>query len=402
MSEENVAVETRPASAKRSRLVLLSSLFLSVLMVAGAVFAYEHLYGRFYEDTEDAYVDGNRVQIGSGINGTVIRINADDGDYVEQGQVLVELDPSDTAIALEQAKADLAAAVRDVRGLFSNVDSYRAQVATRELERQQARNDFRRRDKLAAAKVLSEEDMSHARDALGEAENALISAQQQLSSTLALVEGTTVATHPKVLSAAAKLHQAYMNHARTHLVAPVSGYIAQRSVQPGARVARGQALMAVIPLDQVWIEANFKETQLRQMQIGQTVDITADLYGGDVHYQGRIESLGVGTGGAFALLPAQNASGNWIKIVQRVPVRIGLQADELQAHPLRLGMSTKVEVDLHQQNGEVLARRADHSARYATDIYANLLQEADQLAAELIRANSETMIQNDSVVSQVQ
>lgn len=402
MNEENVAVETRPASAKRSRLVLLSGLFFIVLVVAGSVFAYEHLYGRFYEDTEDAYVDGNRVQIGSGINGTVIRINADDGDYVEQGQVLVELDPSDTAIALEQAKADLATTVREVRGLFSSVENYRAQLATRELERQQARSDFNRRDKLAAAGVLSQETMSHSRDALGEAENALVIARQQLTSTLALVEGTTIATHPKVQAATAKLHQAFINHARTHLIAPVSGYVAQRSVQPGARVTTGQALMAVIPLDQVWIEANFKETQMRQMQIGQTVEITADLYGSDVHYQGRIESLGVGTGGAFALLPAQNASGNWIKIVQRVPVRIGLQAEELQAHPLRLGMSTKVEVDLHQQDGEVLASRVDHSARYATDIYANLLQEADQLAAQLIRANSETMTHNDSAVSQVQ
>ncbi|WP_417227710.1 efflux RND transporter periplasmic adaptor subunit [Amphritea sp.] len=402
MNEENVAVETRPASAKRSRIVLLSGLFFIVLVVAGSVFAYEHLYGRFYEDTEDAYVDGNRVQIGSGINGTVIRINADDGDYVEQGQVLVELDPSDTAIALEQAKADLATTVREVRGLFSSVENYRAQLATRELERQQARSDFNRRDKLAAAGVLSQETMSHSRDALGEAENALVIARQQLTSTLALVEGTTIATHPKVQAATAKLHQAFINHARTHLIAPVSGYVAQRSVQPGARVTTGQALMAVIPLDQVWIEANFKETQMRQMQIGQTVEITADLYGSDVHYQGRIESLGVGTGGAFALLPAQNASGNWIKIVQRVPVRIGLQAEELQAHPLRLGMSTKVEVDLHQQDGEVLASRVDHSARYATDIYANLLQEADQLAAQLIRANSETMTHNDTAVSQVQ
>ncbi|RTE65058.1 HlyD family efflux transporter periplasmic adaptor subunit [Amphritea opalescens] len=400
MNESDPQVETRPASAKRSRLILLSGLFFIVLVIGGAVFAYEHLYGRFYEETADAYVDGNRVQIGSGINGTVIRINADDGDYVEQGQVLVELDPSDTTIALEQAKADLAATVREVRGLFSSVDNFRAQLATRQLELQQARSDFKRRDKLAAAGVLSEEIMSHSRDALGEAENALISARQQLSSTLALVEGTTIATHPKVQAATAKLHQAFINHGRTHLIAPVSGYVAQRSVQPGARVTTGQALMAVIPLDQVWIEANFKETQMSQMQIGQAVEVTADLYGSDVHYQGRVESLGVGTGGAFALLPAQNASGNWIKIVQRVPVRIGLQAEELQAHPLRLGMSTKVEVDLHQQDGEVLASRADHSARYATDIYANLLQEADELAAQLIRANSETT-QNDSAVSQV-
>ncbi|MDO6563666.1 HlyD family efflux transporter periplasmic adaptor subunit [Amphritea sp. 1_MG-2023] len=402
MNDSNAPVESRPASAKRSRLILLSGLFFIVLIIGVSVFAYEHLYGRFYEATEDAYVDGNRVQIGSGINGTVIRINADDGDYVEQGQVLVELDPSDTAIALAAAQADLAATVREVRGLFSSVANHRAQLATRQLERQQAYSDFNRRDKLAAAGVLSQEAMSHSRDALGQTENALIIARQQLSRSQALVEGTSLETHPQVQAARAKLHQAYINHARTHLLAPVSGYVAQRRVQPGARVAAGQALMAVIPLHQVWIEANFKETQMRQMQIGQAVDITADLYGSDVHYQGHIESLGVGTGGAFALLPAQNASGNWIKIVQRVPVRIGLQPEALQTHPLRLGMSTRVEVDLHQQDGDVLARRADPTARYTTDIYDNLLQEADQLATQLIQANSTASIEHSSAVSQIQ
>ncbi|MBN1007995.1 efflux RND transporter periplasmic adaptor subunit [Amphritea pacifica] len=388
MSEAIEQAEKQPEPVKKSRRVLLSSLFLVVLVTGGAVFGYEYLYGRFYEDTEDAYVDGDRVQIGSQISGTVVRINVDDGDYVEQGQVLVELDPSDTTIALEQAKADLATAVRQVRGLFASVDNYRAQVETRKLQLQQARSDFNRRRKLGSAGALSEEAMSHSRDALGEAENALTSAQQQLNSTLALVEDTTIATHPSVQTAAAALHQAYINYARTHLVAPVSGYVAMRSVQPGSRVEPGQPLMAVVPLDQLWISANFKETQMRKMQIGQPVDVVADLYGDEVHYQGRIESLGVGTGGAFSLLPAQNASGNWIKIVQRVPVRIGLKSDELQQHPLRIGMSTQVQVDLRRQDGEVLATRPHRQARYTTDVYEHRFQEADLLAAQLIRDNS--------------
>lgn len=403
MSGINTEAEESPVSAKRSRWMMLSVLLVMVLIGGGAAFAYESLYGRFYEETEDAYVDGNRVQIGSRINGTVVSINVDDGDYVEQGQVLIELDPSDAAIALEQAKADLASAVRQVRGLFASVDNSRAQVETRKLVQQQARSDYNRRRKLAAAGVLSEETMSHSRDALGEADNALISARQQLNSTLALVEGTEVSTHPEVLVATAKLHQAYINHARTHLVAPVSGYVAQRNVQPGGSVATGQPLMAVIPLDQVWIEANFKETQLRKMKIGQTVEVIADLYGDDVLYEGRIESLGVGTGGAFALLPPQNASGNWIKIVQRVPVRIGLSRDELLEHPLRLGMSTRVEVDLHQQDGEVLAKASTESVRYTTDIYEHLDKEANLLAAQLIKANSAGLTKGDgSAVSQVQ
>jgi len=388
MSEDIEQVEGQPESAKRSRRVLLSSLLLVVLIAGSCVFGYEHFYGRFYEDTEDAYVDGDRVQIGSRITGTVVRINVDDGDYVEQGQVLVQLDPSDKTIALEQAEADLATAVRQVRGLFASVDNYRAQLETRKLQLQQARSDFNRRRKLAASGALSEEAMSHSRDALGEAENALTSARQQLNSTLAPVEGTTIATHPAVQAASAGLHQAYINHARTHLVAPVSGYVAMRNVQPGSRVEPGQPLMAVVPLDQLWISANFKETQMRQMQIGQSVDVIADLYGDEVHYQGRIESLGVGTGGAFSLLPAQNASGNWIKIVQRVPVRIGLHSAELQQHPLRIGMSTQVQVDLRQQGGEVLATTPHLQARYTTDVYEHLIKEADLLAAQLIRDNS--------------
>ncbi|WP_428036261.1 efflux RND transporter periplasmic adaptor subunit [Amphritea sp.] len=388
MSEAIEQAEKQPESAKKSRRVLLSSLLMVVLVAGAGVFGYEYLYGRFYEDTEDAYVDGDRVQIGSQISGTVVRINVDDGDYVEQGQVLVELDPSDKSIALEQAKADLATAVRQVRGLFASVDNYRAQVETRKLQLQQARSDFNRRRKLGSAGALSEEAMSHSRDALGEAENALTSAQQQLNSTLALVEGTTIATHPSVQTAAAALHQAYINHARTHLVAPVSGYVAMRNVQPGSRVEPGQPLMAVVPLDQLWISANFKETQMRKMQIGQSVDVVADLYGDEVHYQGRIESLGVGTGGAFSLLPAQNASGNWIKIVQRVPVRIGLKRDELQQHPLRIGMSTQVQVDLRQQDGDVLASIPHLQARYTTDVYEHRIKEADMLAAQLIRDNS--------------
>jgi membrane fusion protein (multidrug efflux system) len=388
MSEAIEQAEKQPESVKKSRRVLLSSLFLMVLVAAAGVFGYEYFYGRFYEDTEDAYVDGDRVQIGSQISGTVVRINVDDGDYVEQGQVLVELDPSDKTIALEKAKADLATAVRQVRGLFASVDNYRAQVKTRKLQLQQARSDFNRRRKLGLAGALSEEAMSHSRDALGEAENALTSAQQQLNSTLALVEGTTVATHPSVQTATAALQQAYINHARTHLVAPVSGYVAMRNVQPGSRIEPGQPLMAVVPLNQLWISANFKETQMSKMQIGQSVDVVADLYGDEVHYQGRIESLGVGTGGAFSLLPAQNASGNWIKIVQRVPVRIGLKSDELQQHPLRIGMSTQVQVDLRLQDGEVLATTPHRQARYTTDVYEHLLQEADLLAAQLIRDNS--------------
>lgn len=386
--------EEFPNSSQRRRhrrKQLFGALLLTVVVTVAAGYSYHHFHGRYYEETEDAYVDGDQVQIGPLIAGTVTRINVKDGDLVEQGQILVELDPSDTAIALEQAKADLAATVRRVRGLFSDVDSYRAQVETRKVELDQAHSDFERRRKLAAAGAVSQEEMYHARDTLGSAENALTSARQQLSSTLALVEGTTVATHPEVQAVSARLHKAYIDNARTRLAAPVGGYVAKRSVQPGARVEPGAALMAVIPLHRVWVDANFKETQIRQMRIGQPVEVTADLYGKDVEFRGHIESIGVGTGSAFALLPAQNASGNWIKIIQRVPVRIALENEQLQSHPLRLGLSTRVKVDLHRQTGQVLPTRTDMTARYSTDIYDHLVREANRLSEQLIKDNSASL-----------
>jgi membrane fusion protein (multidrug efflux system) len=202
------------------------------------------------------------------------------------------------------------------------------------------------------------------------------------------VDDTVVSSHPDVMSAAAQLRQAYLTHARSTLIAPVTGYVAKRSVQLGQRVQPGTALMAVIPLDQLWIDANFKETQLRDMRIGQPVDIETDLYGSDVKYSGTIDSLGAGTGSAFALLPAQNATGNWIKIVQRVPVRVHVNAEELAKHPLRVGLSTMVDVDLHDQSGPVLAQQPPQKASFSTNVYDRQLAEADAMITQLIHDNS--------------
>ncbi len=380
--------ESTNSNRRTRRKQLLGLLAVAVLGVAASSFAYYELYGRHFEETEDAYVDGNQVQIAAGIAGTVTRINVDDGDYVEQGQTLVQLDPSDTEVALEQARAELAATVRQVRGLYADVSHYKAQVSTRQLDVKQARDDYQRRVELGRSGAVAHEEVTHARDSLASAENALTSARQQLNSTLALVEGTTLDNHPQVKAAAAALRKAYIDHARADIQAPVSGYVAKRSVHPGAHIASGEALMAVIPLDQVWIDANFKETQLGQMRIGQPVEITSDLYGDDIQFHGTVESLGMGTGSAFSLLPAQNASGNWIKIVQRVPVRIQLDSQELAKHPLRIGLSTQVTVDLHEQNGETLPQQPHKEARYSTDIYDSLLADADALVQQVIAANA--------------
>lgn len=376
-----------PARNKGKRKMMLLLLLAVVVICLVAFGRYYWLHGRFYESTDDAYVTGNLVQITPQVAGTVTTIAADDGDYVKQGQLLVRLDPSDTIVAQESAEANLARVVRQVRGMYSNVDNYKAMVAARKVELQRARTDYQRRANLARDGAISQEELSHARDALTSAETSLTSAQQQLNTIFALVDDTTIASHPDVKDAAASLRSAYLNHVRSTLVAPVSGFVAKRSVQVGSRVQPGAALMAVVPLDDVWIDANFKETQLLSMRIGQPVDINADLYGGDITYHGKVESLGVGTGSAFSLLPAQNASGNWIKIVQRLPVRIRLDPDNLDHHPLRVGLSTNVTVDMHNQDGPVLAPRPLDKPRYNTDVYEHQLREADSLVTRIIHQN---------------
>ncbi|AZD23207.1 Multidrug efflux system EmrAB-OMF, membrane fusion component EmrA [Pseudomonas chlororaphis subsp. aurantiaca] len=387
--ESNNAPKNTPDSANpRKRKVMLLGLVALIVLGGLGVFAWYELYGRWNEGTDDAYVNGNVVEITPLVTGTVVSIGADDGDLVHEGQVLINFDPNDAEVGLQSAEANLARTVRQVRGLYSNVDGMRAQVAAQKAEVQKAQDNFNRRRTLASSGAISQEELSHARDDLTSAQNALANAQQQLNTTNALVDDTVVSNHPDVQSAAAQLRQAYLTNARSTLIAPVTGYVAKRTVQLGQRVQPGTALMAVIPLDQLWIDANFKETQLRDMRIGQPVDIEADIYGSEVKYSGTIDSLGAGTGSAFALLPAQNATGNWIKIVQRVPVRIHVNAEELAKHPLRVGLSTVVNVDLHDQSGPVLAQQPPQKASFSTNVYDRQLSEADALIARLIHDNS--------------
>ncbi|MFJ2367091.1 HlyD family efflux transporter periplasmic adaptor subunit [Pseudomonas sp. NPDC087697] len=365
-------------------------LVLAILVIVGGlgVWGWHELYGRWNESTDDAYVNGNVVEITPLVTGTVVSIGADDGDLVHEGQVLVNFDPNDAQVGLQSAQANLARTVRQVRGLYSNVDGMKAQVNAQKAEVQKAQDNFNRRKNLAAGGAISQEELSHARDDLTSAQNALSNAQQQLATTSALVDDTVVSSHPDVQAAAAQVRQAYLTNARSTLIAPVTGYVAKRTVQLGQRVQPGTALMAVIPLDQLWIDANFKETQLRDMRIGQPVDIEADLYGSGVKYNGTIDSLGAGTGSAFALLPAQNATGNWIKIVQRVPVRIHINAEQLAEHPLRVGLSTMVNVNLRDQSGPVLAQQPPQKASFSTNVYDRQLADADAMITRLIHDNS--------------
>ncbi|MFD2645027.1 HlyD family efflux transporter periplasmic adaptor subunit [Pseudomonas japonica] len=387
-TSSDTAANEQDVNNQRKRKTWLVGLALVVVALGAGTWFWHERYGRWSESTDDAYVNGNVVEITPLITGTVISIGADDGDLVQAGQELIRFDPSDAEVGLQAAEAKLARAVRQVRGLYSNVDGMKAQVEARKAELQKAQENFNRRKILAAGGAISQEELSHARDDLTSAQGALANARQQLNTTTALVDDTVVSSHPQVQAAAAELRQAYLSNARTTLVAPVTGYVAKRTVQLGQRLEPGTATMAVIPLDQLWIDANFKETQLRNMRIGQAVEISTDLYGSEVKYSGTIDSLGAGTGSAFALLPAQNATGNWIKIVQRVPVRVHINPEQLARNPLRIGLSTTVDVDLHDQSGPVLAQQPAQQASFATQVYDRQLVEADTLIARLIHDNS--------------
>jgi membrane fusion protein (multidrug efflux system) len=387
VSEEDTAAREK-TKRQRKRRLLLRGLVAVIVVVAIGWALYYFFIDRWYESTDDAYVNGNVVQITPQVPGTVVSIGAEDNDYVREGQVLVKLDPSNADVALTQAEAALAQTVRKVRGLYSTVHSSRADVAAREAAVQQAKADYQRRKGLAASGAISAEELSHARDALTTAESALAAAQAQFATTDALVSDTKIASHPDVKAAAARVRAAWLDDQRTTLVAPVSGYVAERSVQVGQRVQPGTPLMAVVPLHQVWVDANFKETQLQDMRIGQPVTLTSDLYGGDVTYHGHVQGLGVGTGSAFSLLPAQNATGNWIKIVQRLPVRIALDPNELDKHPLRIGLSMDASVNLHNQSGPMLSTQPPQHPALSTDVYTRNGAVVDALIAKIIRDNS--------------
>ncbi|MDN5923663.1 MAG: efflux RND transporter periplasmic adaptor subunit [Xanthomonadales bacterium] len=379
--------EPTPPQRTSKRKFFLRLLLIVVVLGIIAWTAWYFLDGRWYAATDDAYVGGNIVQVTPKVPGTVISIGADNGDLVHAGQVLVKLDPSDAEVALDAAKANLALAVRKVRGLYNNVEGAQAEVSARKVALNKAQSDYDRRKGLAESGAISAEMLAHVRDALAGAKSALIAAQQQYQNTQALVGDTDVASSPGVKAAEAKLRAAYLNDVRTTLLAPVDGYVAKRTVQVGEQVRPGMALMAVVPLHQAWVDANFKETQLEHMRIGQAVELSSDLYGGSVTYHGKIEALGIGTGSAFSLLPAQNATGNWIKIVQRVPVRISLQQDELDKHPLRIGLSMNVSVNLHNQDGPMLAQKALTKPVFTTDVYKTQLADAEALIDSIVRAN---------------
>ena len=394
MAEPNdsVAQSSPPApgrakgkNGKRKRLLLI----LATIVVVGIVAytAYWFFYAQFHESTEDAYVQGNVISISPQVSGTVVSIRADDTDLVHAGDVLVQLDDTDAKVALTQAEARLAETVRQVRRMFDQAQQMQATVTLRKASLDQARRDFQRAQKLQKVRGISTEDFQHAETALQTAGASYQEAKHQLAASQAAVAGTTLEDHPQVKQSEALLRQSWLALQRTRILAPADGYVAQRSVQLGQQVQPGSKLMAVIPLKQVWVDANFKETALTNVRIGQPVELTSDLYGDSYTYHGKVIGLAAGTGSAFALLPAQNATGNWIKVVQRVPVRVGIDPQDLDEHPLRIGLSMTVNVDTHDRDGHTLAPEPAAGSGLATPVYRRDQDKVDALIQRIIKAN---------------
>lgn len=360
------------------------------LLIALSWLIYWLIWGQFELYTDDAYVNGNMVQLMPQVAGTVIKINTDETQFVTEGQVLIRLDPADYVIALQKAKADLAQTVRQVRQYFENAAQAQQNVLLDKANLVKARLDLKRREGLVGDRAVSREEMQHYKTAVEAAQASYDLALHQLDAALALIANAHLYTHPLVEAAKANLKTAYLNLQRTTIAAPVTGYVAKRNAQLGQQVSMNSAMLAIIPLNNTWVDANYKESSLNDIRIGQPTILYADAYPG-VTYHGKVVGLNAGTGSAFALLPPQNATGNWIKIVQRLPVRISLNSEELKKNPLQLGLSMRVTIDIHNLSGSRLAKTTTSEFKYQTKVYQKQLAKVEPLINEILHANSPDM-----------
>ncbi|CNI70409.1 multidrug resistance protein A [Yersinia enterocolitica] len=381
-------VPQQPQNKKKQRkrvLLLLTGIF---IIIGVAYLIYWFLVLRHHQETDNAYVSGNQVQIMSQVPGSVVSVNFENTDLVKSGDILLTLDPTDAEQAYEQAQTALANTVRQTHQLIINSKQYQANIALKKTELSKAQNDLKRRVVLGSVDAIGREELQHARDAVDAAQASLDVAIAQYNANQALVLNTPLEKQPAVEQAAAKLRDAWLALQRTKVVSPITGFVSRRSVQVGAEIANGAPLMAVIPANEMWIDANFKETQLANMRIGQPATVVTDFYGDDVVFQGKVVGLDMGTGSAFSLLPAQNATGNWIKVVQRLPVRIELDAKQLAEHPLRIGLSTTVRVDTADTDGLVLAQNVHKEPAFVTNALSLDLAPVNQMISDIVHANA--------------
>ena len=384
--QEQDIIDAHKSRQRKTRM----SIAIGIFLLIGLLWAlYWFFIARYHEETENAYVAGSMVVVNAQTAGTVEAILAEENQVVKAGDVLVKLSPTDAQVALAQAGAQLANATRQIQNVFNTVSVTRAQMVQANSAVKTAQDAVNRRAVLVKTGAVSREEYDQAVNALNQALAAQKTTMEQNKSAGAQVAGTTTQNHPAIEAAKAAFRSAYINNKRLAVLAPTDGVIAKRNVQVGQQISQGVPLMSIVAANQLWVEANFKETQLANLRVGQPVELTSDVFGSGVKFKGTVQGIGIGTGSAFSVLPAQNATGNWIKIVQRIPVRIQLDAEELKAHPLRVGMSMVANVNTHQRDGAVLGTVAgsDGLSNLTTNVYAQDEEEANREADKIINAN---------------
>ncbi|MEN4745144.1 MULTISPECIES: multidrug efflux MFS transporter periplasmic adaptor subunit EmrA [Pantoea] len=376
------------ANKKKKRKSVLIVLALIFVLIGIAWGVYWFLVLRHFQETDDAYVAGNQVQVMAQVSGSVNKVWFEDTDFVKKGDVLVSLDKTDAEQAFEKAQTALATSVRQTHQMMINGKQYQASITLQQTALAQAQADLKRREPLGAANLIGREELQHARDAVATAKAQLDVAIQQYNANQAMILNTSLENQPAVQQSAAELRDAWLALQRTEIRSPMDGFVSRRSVQVGSQISTSTPLLAVVPATNLWVDANFKETQLAGVRIGQPVTVVADIYGDEVVYQGKVAGLDMGTGSAFSLLPAQNATGNWIKVVQRLPVRIELNQEDIARHPLRIGLSTLVKIDTTSKEGSALATSARQQAAYSSNALAIDLAPVNQLITDIVRANA--------------
>lgn len=386
MANEQIGQDATPETLHKRKIAMkiLGGTFTAIAILW---FLYWIIWGQFHLYTDDAYVTGNMVQLMPQVPGTVIEIKTDETKLVKEGQILVRLDPADYAVALQSAKANLGQTVRQVRQFYENAATAKQNVVLAEANLIKAQLDYKRRTGLAGNRAVSREELQHYKTTLEANQASYVQAIHQRDAALALVENAHLYQHPLVEEAKAKLKTAFLNFQRTTIVAPITGFVAKRSVQPGQQVSLNTAMLAIIPLHDTWVDANYKESNLENIRIDQPVILYADAYP-NVTYHGKVVGLNAGTGSAFSLLPPQNATGNWIKILQRLPVRISLDEEELQNNPLQLGLSMRVTINTRDRTGNRLPKTNNTEFNFKTNAFDKQLEEADKLIAGILAANS--------------
>jgi len=388
MSDQQTDTQTSSNNKSQQRKKGLSIFILLLLLIAIASAAYWFFFIKGFEETEDAYVSGNQVMVSSQVAGNISKINVDNMDPVQAGDVLLELDDTNAKLSFEQAKSNLANAVRQISQLNYTVKQLKSAVRANEITLAQAQGNLNRRVQLVKDGAIDKESFQHAKEAVELAKANLTTSQNQLEANQALLLDGPLSEQPQIQSAVSNLKQAWLNLERTKIRSPIKGYVARRNAQVGQAVSVGGALMAVVNTDQMWLDANFKETQLTHMRIGQPVEIHFDLYGKDKTFNGKVVGIEMGTGSAFSLLPTQNATGNWIKVVQRVPVRIQLDPQQLAENPLRIGLSATVKVNVSDSQGETLRNQAPSTTLYSTNVLQYDESAVNNLIESIIRNNS--------------